>query len=144
MRNRRFKITSAVIGAGLAAAMTGGIASAQTGNSTRHAATVKPDLAYFRGKTITFISPGAPGGSFDASARSIAQEMGTFLDATVNVVDVSQGVTVPGQDEAAGSQPNGLTLGELNVEADIESFVQNSPGINFALKKAAIVGGFPP
>lgn len=70
--------------------------------------------------------------------------MSKFLRASVVVTDVSGGVTVPGQNQAAASLPNGLILGELNVEADIESFVQKTPGINFPLKTAAIVGGFPP
>jgi tripartite-type tricarboxylate transporter receptor subunit TctC len=107
-------------------------------------AAVCSGLSYFAGKTITIISPGGVGGSFDNSARSIANGMSTYLHADVVVTDISAGVTVPGQDAAASSQPNGLTLGELNVEADIESFVQKTAGIDFPLKTAAIVGGFPP
>ena len=74
-------------------------------------------LRYYRGKTVTFVAGGLPGGSFDALARVIAPELQMYLGATVNVTNIASSATAQGSVEAA--TPNGLTIGELNAVPDV-------------------------
>lgn len=119
-----------------AAGTSGTSASAGGGSS----GSVSPDLAYFKGKTITFIAPDKPGGSFDEWSRLLAPVMGQYLKATVNVENVPPGNTIVGQNQLAASSSDGLTIGWLNVGEDVADVVKGAGGINFSLSSVGIVG----
>jgi tripartite-type tricarboxylate transporter receptor subunit TctC len=95
---------------------------------------------YFKGKTITLISPDSPGGSYDTYARLFAPYVGQELGATVNVEDVPAAGTLQGSNQMAGSAPNGLTIGMVNVGGDIASLVEKQPGQNFNMAKLSWIG----
>ncbi|HVB04963.1 MAG TPA: hypothetical protein VNF07_01780 [Acidimicrobiales bacterium] len=128
-----------------AAALFGGAAAllvpAAAHASTRPA--LKPDFGYFAGKTITFIAPAAPGGIFDAIPRTLGPLMASYLHCTVNVVNVPNGNTLPGQDQAASAPANGLTLGVMNILADLENDVKGVASVSFPIKKVGFIGGVP-
>ena len=142
------------LAAALAAAM--GISAAGCGSSSAHssagttasggAAAAAPsggataDMSYFNGKTITFIAPDKPGGSFDEWSRLLAPVMAQYLHATVNVENVPPGNTIVGQNQLAASSADGLTIGWLNVGEDVADAVKGSGGINFSLSKMSVVG----
>jgi hypothetical protein len=111
--------------------------------SSGQAAKAKPDFSYFAGKTISFISPGAPGGSYDDLARILAPVIASYLHCTVNVTDISTGGGITGQNYVAAAAPNGLTIGELNSAGDIENFVDGSSGLTFSFKQQEYIAGVP-
>jgi tripartite-type tricarboxylate transporter receptor subunit TctC len=96
--------------------------------------------SYFKGKTITLISPDSPGGSYDSYARLFAPVVGQELGATINVEDVPAAGTLQGSNEMAAATPNGLTIGMVNVGGDIASLVEKQPGQNFDMTKLSWIG----
>ncbi|HET9078706.1 MAG TPA: hypothetical protein VFN68_17355 [Acidimicrobiales bacterium] len=123
------------------AANTSATTAANSGSSAGSSSgSVAPDMSYFKGKTITFIAPDKPGGSFDEWSRLLAPVMGQYLNATVNVENVPPGNTIVGQNQLAASSPDGLTIGWLNVGEDVADVVKGAGGINFSLSKVGIVG----
>jgi tripartite-type tricarboxylate transporter receptor subunit TctC len=101
------------------------------------------NLAFYKGKTITWDVPSAPGASFYDSATILAPLVEKYLDATVNIVSIPAGATIAGQDQAAAASPNGLTIGDLNVSANISNKATNVAGINFDETKVGYVSGLP-
>lgn len=101
-------------------------------------ATVCKGLRYFAGKTISLVAGGAPGGSFDALARTVQPELQAYLGATVNVVDVAASATA--QDEVEAATPNGLTIGELNCVPDAVGVATNQPIVNFNPARTNMIG----
>jgi tripartite-type tricarboxylate transporter receptor subunit TctC len=124
---------TAVSVAALAACHSGGSASASGSSSGGSAAD-------FKGKTITLIAPDSPGGSYDSYARLFAPFLGQELGATVNVENVSGAGTLQGTNQLAAAHPDGLTIGMVNVGADIASKVENQPGQSFDLKTFSWLG----
>ena len=96
--------------------------------------------SYFKGKTITFIAPDAPGGTYDLYARVFAPALSKILGATVNVENVPGGGTVTGTDKMAASKPNGLTLGDVNVPGDIGDVLQHNTALNVNLNSLSWIG----
>jgi tripartite-type tricarboxylate transporter receptor subunit TctC len=96
--------------------------------------------SYFKGKTITLIAPDAPGGSYDSYARLFAPYLGQELGATVNVENVAGAGTLQGSNQMAAASPNGLTIGMVNVGADIASLVEKQPGQSFSMAKLSWLG----
>lgn len=111
--------------------------SAGTSSSTSAAS---GGAAYFKGKTITLISPDKPGGSYDSYARLFAPYVGQILGAKVNVENIAGAGTVEGTDQMAAASPNGLTIGMVNVGGDIASKVENQPGQTFNMKTMSWIG----
>ncbi len=96
--------------------------------------------SYFKGKTITLISPDKPGGSYDSYARLFAPYVGQELGATINVEDVAGAGTVEGSNQMAAASPNGLTIGMVNVGADVAGLVEKQPGESFQMNKLSWIG----
>ena len=101
-------------------------------------------LAYYKGKTVTFVAPDKPGGGFDQFARVYAPFLARYLRANVNVVNVPAGNTVAGQNQVATSKPNGLTVGWLNAGPDVEDQVLGLPGLAFNPAKITVLGATVP
>jgi hypothetical protein len=98
-------------------------------------------LDFYKGKTITLISPDAVGGGFDLTSRAIAPYIAQYLGATVNVTNDSPANTIAGQDLFEASPADGLTLGMINAGADIEDAVTGTAGVNFNAEKTQFLGG---
>lgn len=106
-------------------------------------ASVAPDLNFYKGKTITWVAPSAPGASFYTSATILGPLVGKYLGATVNIVSVPAGATVAGQDQAAAAPADGLTIGTLNVSANVTNDASKVAGINFDMTTQAYIAGLP-
>lgn len=128
----------AIICVSILSASSIAVAAPSGAEITHHA--VKPDFAYFQGKTITIVAAGSVGGTSWTEAEVAAPLIGSYLHATVNVLDISTGGSFPGQDYAASQPPNGLTIGELLPQGDLEANVLNSQSINFSMKKVNLIG----
>lgn len=145
---RRWTRTGLLLGVALTAGITacssgGGGGGTAAGSLASVPKSSKPDTAFFKGKTITWDVPSAPGASFYTSATILAPLVGKYLGATVNIVSVPAGATVAGQDQAAAGSKDGLTIGTLNVSANVSNAATKQPGINFDMTKVAYIAGLP-
>jgi tripartite-type tricarboxylate transporter receptor subunit TctC len=116
-------------------------ASAQTTPKTK---VVKPDFSFYVGKQLTLITGGAAGAANDEAALIVAPLMASYLHASINVVDMPAGATVPAQEAIAASTPNGLTFGQGGPVGDIESQDVGQNDINFPLRTQEWIGSFSP
>jgi tripartite-type tricarboxylate transporter receptor subunit TctC len=128
-----------------AASSAGGSAGDSAGGSGSSATSVSAGsaasgLSFFKGKTITLISPDAAGGSFDLWSRLLAPAIGSYLHATVNVEDVAGGNTIVGQNQAANASPNGLTLGWINANQNLEFQITGQGSISFTPTDEDLLG----
>ncbi len=114
-------------------------ASSGSGSASTTAATASA-AAYFKGKTITLISPYPPGGDYDLYPRIFAPELSKILQATVNVENVSGGGGLVGVNQMAHSAPNGLTLGLVNTTGAISDVIAHAPGVNFNVTSLSWIG----
>jgi tripartite-type tricarboxylate transporter receptor subunit TctC len=128
-------VTAAVT---LAACSSGSSSTASTSGSTSGSAS--GGASYFKGKTITLISPDSPGGSYDSYARLFAPYVGQELGATINVEDIAGAGTLQGTNQMATATPNGLTIGMVNVGGDIASKVEKQPGESFSMSTFSWIG----
>ena len=135
--SRRRRIAAVAVAAASAALLAACSSSGSGGSSATGSG---GGSGYFKGKTITLISPDAPGGSYDSYARLFAPYVGQELGATINVEDINGAGTLQGSNQMAAASPNGLTIGMVNVGGDIASLVEKQPGQNFNMAKLSWIG----
>jgi tripartite-type tricarboxylate transporter receptor subunit TctC len=139
---------AAALAAGLAACSSSSSGAGSTGTAAPGAlaavgASAAPNVSFYKGKTITWDVPSAPGASFYTSATVLAPLVGKYLGATVNIVSIPAGATIAGQDQAAAAPGDGLTIGTLNVSANVTNAATKQPGINFDMTKVGFIAGLP-
>lgn len=140
-RGRAGRRAAALATAVTAALTLAACSSSGSSSSTASAAASASSAAnYFKGKTITLISPDSPGGSYDSYARLFAPYVAQELGATVNVTDIAGAGTLQGTNQMAAATPNGLTIGMVNVGGDIASKVEKQPGENFNMSDFSWIG----
>lgn len=98
-------------------------------------------LAYYKGKTLTYVEVGSVGGAFDEQADAEIPSLQSYLGATFVGSRYPTGNTIPGQDFLASAVPNGLTIGLLNPLNDASQVVEKVPGINFNPDRMAYLAG---
>ena len=136
----RRRVAAVAIAAASAALLAACSSGSSSGSGSGTAASGGGGAGYFKGKTITLISPDSPGGSYDSYARLFAPYLGQELGATINVEDVSGAGTLQGSNQMAAAAPNGLTIGMVNVGGDIASLVEKQPGQTFNMAKLSWIG----
>lgn len=115
--------------------------SASSAESTSAASTPKPNYAYYVGKTITWINPGKAGGGSDVFARVLAPLVASYLHCNVNVEDFSS--VTQGQNTAGAAAPDGLTIGTLQINVDVDNDVIGLGGLAFSIQKEQIIAATP-
>ncbi len=103
-------------------------------------------LAFYAGKTITFVAPDNVGGGYDLNARAYAPYLAKYLGATVNVINIPAGNTVAGMNYVAGTNTSnpGLTVGWMNIGPIVEDKVLGIAGVNFNASGESMLGGTAP
>jgi tripartite-type tricarboxylate transporter receptor subunit TctC len=139
-RTRRPARRAAAITAVVASAAVLAACSSSASSSSTAASGSGGGASYFKGKTITLISPDKPGGSYDSYARLFAPYVAQELGATINVENIAGAGTVEGSNQMAAAAPNGLTIGMVNVGGDIASLVEKQPGQTFDMRKLSWLG----
>jgi hypothetical protein len=117
----------------------------QSSHERLGAATVKPDKAYFAGKTITIILGGTPGSTNYDAAQVLIPGMEAYLHATVVLNDNPNGNTISAENLAYAQPPNGLFIGYLGVTGALAADLLGQTSVNFALKHVEndIIAGSP-
>jgi len=88
-------------------------------------------IAFYAGKTMTFVDIGSIGGPFYDPGVALQPLLKEYLGVTVNISPFPTGNSIPGQDYLARALPDGLTIGMLNPLNDIQDILTKVPGINF-------------
>lgn len=131
---------SAVNGMLLASIFAAGQGFASTTAKKAKLTPLEKGLNFYRGKTVSFYSPGAPGGGFDTYSRTFAPYLSKYLGATVNVVDYPTANAIAGEDATAGAIPNGLVVGWLDTLSVAALEITNTPGLNFNPQHEEFIG----
>lgn len=96
---------------------------------------VEPDLAFYNGKTITFIVATKAGGGYDTYARTLGPYLQKYLPgSTVIIKNVPGAGHIIGTNELNLAKPDGLTIGTFNT-ALIFGQIVGTEGIKFDLTK---------
>lgn len=99
------------------------------------AAAVQPDLAFFNGKTVTYIVATSTGGGYDTYARTVAPYVQKYLPGSTVIVKNAPGAGhIIGANEDYTATPDGLTIATFNT-ALIYSQIVGAQGIQFDLTK---------
>ena len=141
-RDQRIKAPHLIVSLGSAVLVLASCGSSSSSSSVQTSTTNKTStgISYFKGKTITFIAPDKPGAQDDALMRAVSAGMAKYLQCSVKVTNIPQGNTMPGQDAAASSAPNGLTIGYLNVASDLDAKASGKPSVNFSVTSVQLLG----
>jgi putative tricarboxylic transport membrane protein len=98
-------------------------------------ASVQPDVAFYNGKTVTFIVATKAGGGYDTYARLVAPYVQKYLPgSTVIIKNVPGAGHIIGANEDYAAKPDGLTIATFNT-ALIYSQIVGAQGIQFDLAK---------
>ena len=97
---------------------------------------------FYKGKTIRIIVGFAPGGGFDAYARSLARHMGKHIPGSPTLI--VENMTGAGSLIAANhlykvAKPDGLTIGTFNGNQVLVQLI-GGPGIEFDARKLEWIG----
>jgi tripartite-type tricarboxylate transporter receptor subunit TctC len=96
---------------------------------------------FYKGKTITFIVPYPPGGSFDLTGRVIGPYLQKHTGAAAVVIkNVTGGGGVTGTNHNYTSKPDGLRIGCFPVGV-VTAQMFGAPGIKYDMRKFSYVGG---
>jgi len=88
-------------------------------------------LAFYAGKTMTFVDIGSIGGPFYDPGVALQPLFKQYLGVNLVISPYPIGNSIPGQDALARALPDGLTIGMLNPLNDIQDILTHVPGINF-------------
>jgi tripartite-type tricarboxylate transporter receptor subunit TctC len=119
--------------------LLGALACAAALAAPAHAQTA-PDVAFYKGKTLTYVVATAAGGGYDFYARLIADYMASHLPGVTIVVK-----NVPGAGHLIGAnftynaRPDGLTIGTFNTGLIYNQLIGRD-GVKFDLKKMSWIG----
>ncbi len=98
------------------------------------------DLAFYKGKLVTYIVATKPGGGYDTYARIIGRYMQKYLPgSTVIVQNIPGAGHIIGANQTYLSKPDGLTLGTFNTGL-IYSQLIGQEGLKFDLAKFSWIG----
>jgi tripartite-type tricarboxylate transporter receptor subunit TctC len=130
-----------VAGAAAAVALAAGVMACGSSGSHDDASTTAVDTAFFAGKTITYIVPQSPGGSYAAAILPAVPYVEKYLKATLDLEYVPQGTSIVGQDRIAAAPADGLTIGTLSVSADVALDLEGQQLIDFDITKQSLIAG---
>ncbi|MDP2643617.1 MAG: tripartite tricarboxylate transporter substrate-binding protein [Desulfobacterales bacterium] len=90
---------------------------------------------FYKGERITFIVPYLPGGGYDAYARLMAPYLKQYTGSTVIVKNKPGGGGAVGANIIYRANPDGKTIGILNMTGAIPAQIAGAEGIDFDLTK---------
>jgi tripartite-type tricarboxylate transporter receptor subunit TctC len=129
-------VVAAVVSTSLAGCSTSGATSSGTVTSAQDG------YAFYKGKSITYIVPQSPGGSYSDVLLPAKPYIEKKLGATLNLEYVPQGTSLVGDDQIAGANPDGLTIGTVGVNALLATYyVKGTLGVNFNLPDLSFIAG---
>jgi hypothetical protein len=101
-------------------------------------------IAFYKGQTITLYNIASIGGPFDDLDIVAQPFLQQYFGATVNILSITTGNTIPGQDAEMAATPNGLTLGLFNVLNDASLILEGDTAVNFNPAREAYLAATGP
>ena len=99
-----------------------------------------PDLAFFRGRTVTIIVPNGPGG-MDTYARAIAPYLQKQLPGSKVVVEnVIGDSSITGRNQVYAAAPDGLTLGFATSAGSLLAQWSGQPNVRYKTAGYSYIG----
>ena len=96
---------------------------------------------FYKGATIKFIVPNAPGGSFDLWARALAPRFEKYAGSKVIVENMmGAGGIVSGNYLCHLAKPDGLTIGILSVPGMVVSKILDLPEAKYEMENFTYIG----
>ncbi|MDF1556026.1 MAG: tripartite tricarboxylate transporter substrate binding protein [Deferrisomatales bacterium] len=96
--------------------------------------------SFYKGNTVEFIVPNKAGGGYDTYARLMAPYLEKYTGATVVVLNKPGGGGVVGANMVYRAEPDGKTLGIMNMTGGIPAQLAGAKGIDFDLRKFGWLG----
>jgi tripartite-type tricarboxylate transporter receptor subunit TctC len=132
-----------VLGPVAAVALTAVLAACSSGSGTNAGAPASDssgaDLAFFKGKTITYIIPNTPGSPPGLIMTAMKPGLEQYLGAKINIVYNSNVATV-GENLVGAAKPDGLTLGNIAMQVVLNEEYTGSGAPSFNLADESYVG----
>ena len=101
-----------------------------------HTTAVAADAAdFYRGKTMTFLTPGSPGGGYDSYMREIIPHLEKKTGATVVPINEPGGGHLLAVNKTYAAAPDGLTILLTDGEASLIGQLLDAPGARYDLLK---------
>ncbi|MDH3241718.1 MAG: tripartite tricarboxylate transporter substrate-binding protein [Alphaproteobacteria bacterium] len=98
-------------------------------------ASAQDAAAFYKGKTLTFITPGSPGGGYDTYMRSIIPDLEKKTGVTVVPVNDGGGGHRLAVNKTYAAKPDGLTILLADGEATLVGQLLDVPGSRYDLLK---------
>jgi tripartite-type tricarboxylate transporter receptor subunit TctC len=96
--------------------------------------------AFYKGKTVTFYTPGSPGGGYDTYMREMIPHLAKRTGATFVPVNEPGGGHLLAVNKTYTSDPDGLTVLLTDGEASLVGQLLEIPGARFDLLKMSWIG----
>lgn len=107
---------------------------------TAHPLAAQTGVAFYAGKTVTYVVATAPGGGYDAYGRLVAEYMHKHLPGSTFVVrNVPGAGHLIGANTIAGARADGLTIGTFNTGL-VYNQLTAQPGVRFDLTAMTWIG----
>jgi tripartite-type tricarboxylate transporter receptor subunit TctC len=125
-----------------AAVMIAGCSSSSGSGSASSGATgsASANLAFFKGKTITYIVSSKPGNGQGGQILAMKPYLEKYLGATINIQYSEAGSNTVGQNEVEAANPDGLTMGDLLITSDLTAVFQQNSTLSFKMQDATLLG----
>jgi len=134
-------VLSIVVGAFLLVAGGGKPVAAAQETKAPDKAKIEAARAFFKGKSIEFVVPYAPGGGYDAKARLMQRFMEKYLPGIrVLVKNVPGAGSMVGTNQLYVAKPNGLTIAIISGVGMVANQIGGSPIIKYDLTKFTYLG----
>ena len=99
------------------------------------------DLEFFKGKTVTIVTPHGAGGGFDIYARMIAPYLQKYLPGSTVVVDNVTGAGgLQGRNKVFTAKPDGLTLGFSTGTGMVFAEWAEKEGVQYKMAEFTLLG----
>jgi tripartite-type tricarboxylate transporter receptor subunit TctC len=139
LRRRTLSLCLATLAVMTAAACSspgdGSTSASQAGSGS-----LQEGLAFYKGKTITYIVPSKPGNAQGGIILALKPYMEKYLGATINIQYSEAGSNTIGQNEVEAARPDGLTIGTLLIASNLSAVFAKAPTVDFAQQDANIIG----
>ena len=98
-------------------------------------ATAEDAASFYKGKTMTFITPGSPGGGYDTYMREMIPHLEKKLGATIVPINEPGGGHLLAVNKTYSAAPDGLTILLNDGEASLLGIILDVPAARYDLSK---------
>lgn len=130
-----------VLGAGAVLSLAMTLTTACHSGGSSGASAGQDSAAFFKGKTLKFIVPYAPGGGYDQWPRVLEPYLKKYLGvASIQIMNVDGGGGLIGTSQIYNAPPDGLTIGDTNAGGDVFDQIDGATGYDMDIARYDWIG----